>query len=100
MTPTIMSPIARASSAVSTIFGNSSTTSRSRHRRVPAGAIDVIPGAERSEATRNPCTPARVHGFRARGYTAPPNDSIGDADPGSHLGRDDFFPHPGELRLS
>src|SRR5258708_32522083 len=98
-----MSPIARASSAVNTILGNSRTMSRSRQRGV-ALPNAVICGLRGYISTRRrdcfvaallamtiPLSSLRAQRSNPDGNCRQPHQS--------HLGRDDFVPHFGELRL-
>src|SRR5216684_7465111 len=86
-----MSPIAKTNSPVNRIFGASKTASRTRQRAV-GEAMAVIFLADRSLS------------YRRRPISAPAMDPglrRDDCDVGttSNLGRDDFFPHLGELRF-
>src|SRR5258707_427550 len=112
-TPTIMSPMASANNPVSRIFGASSTTSRARHRRLEVEAITVIdtpdgfghrdrapPGLLRRYAPRNdnPLLSLRAKRSNLVGPQTRHQQHLPRPDH-LDLGRDDFFPDLGELRL-
>src|ERR1700687_5023021 len=99
-----MSPIAKINSAVRTILGTSNTTSRTRHRRGDVEATAVI-GPPRPEMKslsyrRRPASTAGVDpGLGRDDKDVGTTTYARTAGRRSHLGRDDFFPHLGELRL-
>src|SRR5437868_3103145 len=70
-TPTIRSPIANASSAVSTIFGSSSAISRARQRAAPT-RLTVVSGDATTEFQLKEAAPQRHSGAARR------------AEPGTH----------------